>query len=199
MEDNGASRLQRGQRSDDQGAMEDEASDDDSTESRGGPLWRDSMVFDSPDRMMISDHERSQAINIKAAIATNPEVDPVSDFMCAQLALIEGDNLEGAMARVYQLQCFREEYRILDTAEDGRKCFDDVVNLFPKVHLCLTYFDHDASYVMVYDNTQFDASQLRSEENLRSWLGCMYYSSTLVCPDLESVRRGAIIIVECEG
>jgi hypothetical protein len=110
-------------------------------------LWE----FNRPNRMLLTDHERHLAINIKAAIAANPDVDSVSDFMCAQLALIEGDNIEGAIARAYHLQCFREEYGIRDTSEDGKKCFADYVELFPKLHLAFTFYFGEGNYVMVVE------------------------------------------------
>jgi hypothetical protein len=172
-----------------------ERSDDSAVDA----MLQDIIVFDSPQRMRLSDHERDLAINIRAAIAANPEVNPVSDFMCAQLALLDGDNLEEATARVHHLQCFREEYGIMDTAQDGRKCFADYIKLFPKLHLCFTHFYHDGNYVLIYDNAHFDSSQVRSEESLRCWLGGTYYSCAAVCPDFEAIRNGLILMAECEG
>jgi len=84
-----------------------------------------------PGRMEISAEERQRALDIRSAIANAAEIDPVSDFMCAQLALIDGDNIIKALERVLHLQYFREEYGILDTAEDGRRHLMRLVDLFP--------------------------------------------------------------------
>ena len=110
-----------------------------------GPEW----CFDSPDRMELSDHERNLAINIKTAISSDPELDPVSDFMCAQLALVDGDNIESALARVHQLQCFREEYGIRDTVQDASKQIVDYIKLFPRLQLCFTFYNEGGNYVIV--------------------------------------------------
>ena len=177
---------------------DDSVRSDDSTEC-GRHLLMDNMVFDNPSRMQLSDHERDLANNIKAAIAAHPDLDAVSDFMCAQLALVDGDDIEGALARVYHLQGFREEYGILDTAEDGRKCFGDYIRLFPRSHLCFTYFDQGGHYVLIFDNTQFDSSLVKSEGNLRCWLGGSYYTGAALCPDFEAIRNGAVLVAECQG
>jgi hypothetical protein len=211
MADNRAARLQGGQRDDPHEDMEDETEENDSGQQEvdstraedvgetGGPSFWEKIVFDCPTRMILSDRERNVALSIKAAIAANPDVDPVSDFMCAQLALIEGDNLEGAMARAHHLQCLREEYGILDTAEDGRRCFAEYIKLFPRLHLSFTFHNEGGNYVMIHDNAQFDPNRLKSEEQIRSFLGGNYYSCTVFCPDFESIRTGGVFVAECQG
>jgi hypothetical protein len=210
MEDNRTDRHQEvDQGGDRREALQDEAAEDDFSDQGsersddsaeyGEPVARESIVSDSPSRMTLSDHERNLAINIKAAIKAYPEINAVSDFMCAQLALIEGANIEGAMARVHHLQCVREEYKIMDTAEDGTRCFADYINLFPRLHLYFSLSEDDGTYVVVYDNTHFDSSQVKSEGNLHSWLGGIYYTCTATSPDFESIRKGLILIAESEG
>ncbi|CAB9503121.1 expressed unknown protein [Seminavis robusta] len=168
---------------------------DERAEDRGGIVRAGH--HDNTERMLLSDHERNQAIIIKEAIAAAPNVDPVSDFMCVQLALIDGDNIEAALERVHHLECFREEYGIHDTATDGRKCFADFIELFPTFHLCFTF--DSGNYVMIYDNTKFDANKVKTEENIRTWLGGTYYSCAIYCPDFEAIRSGAIIVSENKG
>lgn len=165
------------------------------------PLGVGANAVDDPlDRMILTEDERNLAIQIKEVIAATPEVDPVSDFMCAQLAIVEGDNTEGALERMHQLQCFREEYGIMDTAQDGRRCFAEYLKLFPEFHLCFAENqDSGKQSVMVYDNTKFDGKQLRTEENIRSWLGGTYYTAVAFCPDFEAIRTGAVLVCECEG
>ncbi|CAB9503120.1 expressed unknown protein [Seminavis robusta] len=152
---------------------------------------------DNAERMSLSQHERNLAITIKEAIAAAPDIDLVSDFMCAQLALIDGDNIEAALERVYHLQCFREEYGIHDTATDGRKCFADYIELFPTFHLCFTF--DSGNYIMMFDNTKFDANKVKTEENIRTWLGGTYYTCAIFCPDFEAIRSGAVVVLENEG
>ncbi|CAB9503119.1 expressed unknown protein [Seminavis robusta] len=160
---------------------------------------RPPLSLDSPGRMNLSEEERNLAINIKEAIAAAPDVDSVSDFMCVQLALIDGDNTDAAIERVHHLQCFREEYGILDSAQDGVKCFGDYMKLFPGFHLCFSYYHDSGSYVMIYDNTKFEVREVRSPERIHAWLGGSYYTCTIFCPDFEAIRNGTVLVVECEG
>ena len=152
-----------------------------------------------PGRMNITREERRKALAIRDAIFNDPELEPVSDFMCAQLAIVEGSNIEAALERVRHLNHFREEYDIKDDIEDGIMCFLGLIQQFPKFHLSFTYHADNGNYVMVYDMACFDLKLLSSEKAVRNWLGGSYYSLTVLCPDLEAVRRGAILINECQG
>ena len=60
--------------------------------------------IDDPRRMRLQQEEIDNALVIKDAVAMLPELDSVSDFMCTQLALIDGDNVEHSMQRLHQLQ-----------------------------------------------------------------------------------------------
>jgi hypothetical protein len=150
-------------------------------------------------RMELSARERDLAIHIKQAIANTADLDPVSDFMCAQLALMDGDNIEQALHRVHHLQCFKEEYGILDTVQDGTRCFEAYIDLFPRIHLSLAYCQESGEYVIIYDNTQFETSRLNSEERLRTWLGGVFYTCHVVTPDFAAMRCGTTLVLENEG
>lgn len=152
-----------------------------------------------PGRMKLTREEHQLALAIREAIAAAPEVDPVSDMMCAQLAMIEGENIQAAVERAEQLQAFREEYGVQDTAEDGIRSFSRLNTLFPCFHLCLSYNHDGGNYVMIYDMTKFDLRLLKSDEQINAWLGGSYYSQAAMFPDLEAIRRGAILINELEG
>lgn len=151
------------------------------------------------DRMGLSADERNLAINIKEAIGNATAVEPVSDFMCAQLALIDGDDIEAAVKRVHHLQCFKEEYGILDSVVDGRRCFERYFDLMPGLHLCFVDDISMDNTIMVYDNTKFSCKRIRSEESVRAWLGGSYYTLTIFAPDFEAIRKGAVLVAECEG
>jgi hypothetical protein len=152
-----------------------------------------------PRRMELSPQERDLAINIKQAIADAADLDPVSDFMCAQLALIDGDNMDKAIHRVHHLQCVKEEYGILDTVQDARKCFEANMDLFPRIHLCLAYLKESGEYIMVFDNAKFEYRLLNSEERIRNWMGGVYYNCHLLCSDFAAIRCGTTLVFENEG
>lgn len=149
--------------------------------------------------MAVSDTERNLAINIKEAIATATDVDPISDFMCVQLALVDGDNTEAAVERAYNLQCFREEYRILDTASDGVRRCAAYFDLMPGFHLSFAEEQSTGRSVAIFDNTKFSGKRIHSEESLRVWLGGTYYTLAVFAPHFQAIRAGTILVAECEG
>jgi CRAL/TRIO domain len=151
------------------------------------------------DRMVLTEDETNLAILMKEAISDANGVDPVSDFMCAQLALIDGDDTETAVERVYHLQCFREEYRILDSVADGCRLLGAMLDLMPGLHLSFAESHSSGQSIIVYDNTKFDPKKIRSEESLRVWLGTIYYTMTSFAADFESIRQGTTLVIECEG
>lgn len=151
------------------------------------------------DRMKLSAEERNLAINIKEAISTANDLDPVSDFMCAQLALIDGDSTESALERVYHLQHFREEYGILDSLADGRRRLGAFMDLTPGFHLCFADDMAMGQTVMVFDNTKFSGKEIRTEADLQLWLGATYYQCTIFTPDFDAIRKGVVLVLECEG
>jgi len=155
--------------------------------------------MDDPRRMDISRQERQWALAIKNAIAQHPEIDNVSDFMCAQLALIEEDNVERALERAQTLQYFREEYKVVDNLEAGRHFLRAIVNIFPRHYLSIDYHAQTHSYVFIYDVTKFDLSVYGSTEKVRSWFCGSYFFLHAWNPDLYAVRKGITMLVECEG
>jgi hypothetical protein len=152
-----------------------------------------------PRRMELSQRERDLAISIKEAIASTKDMDPVSDFMCAQLALIDGDNTEASLRRVHHLQCLREEYGLLNILQDGKGLLAEYIEIFPRLYLCFTYCKESGQYIMIGDNTKFDSSQLNSEKRMRTCIGGVYYFCQTFCPDFEAIRCGMSFVFENEG
>lgn len=152
-----------------------------------------------PRRMLITPDERRRALAIKQAVQEHPDMQGVSDFMCAQCAIVDGDNLEASMERLYGLQCFKEEYHIDDTVQQGLDLFRKFTKLMPQYHLCFTYHSARGVYVLVYDNAGFYSSRVENDESIQLWLGSTYYHGAIITPDLEAARRGVIMIAECDG
>ena len=152
-----------------------------------------------PRRMEISPEEVVWAHAIKAAVQASPELDPVNDFWCAQLAIVDQDNVESALERVQHLQAFREQYRILDTASDGRKYLHDFVAMFPGYILSVCYDSTTGNYVLISDQAAFDMRILDTKDKQYKCLGSAYYVVTALNPDLEGIRRGVSFLVECES
>jgi len=159
----------------------------------------DASAVASADRMHLTKEERLWAIDIKDVIEAEAELDNLSDFMYAQLALIERDNVEAALERAFTMQAFREEYKITDTFQDGRLFLKNLVDLFPGVYMSLSYNQRDGNYVMAIDLAKFDMQGIATPEGVATWLGGGYYFFHCCCPDFESIRRGWCALFETEG
>ena len=97
------------------------------------------------------------------------------------------------------MQEFKQEYKILDTQAQGRRNLQRLFRLFPREYLNFSFSEKDGTYIFMHDCTKFEPKAFTSSEMADEWLIGMYYSHTLFCPDLESVRKGIICLVECEG
>lgn len=151
-----------------------------------------------PIRMTLTGQECDWASDIKEAIERTPELDHVSDFMCVQLALVVHEDVQGALDRAIQLQAFREEYDIKDTLEEGILLMGKLVDLFPRQYLDFGLHE-DGDYVMIHDVVQFDGALLKTRDKMRTYLASQYYMNHAFYPDIEAMRRGTTILVECEG
>ena len=152
-----------------------------------------------PRRMQIFDEERDWAIAIKDAALATPELDPVTDFWYAQLAIVDKDDIESALERLHHLQAFRQEYDVRDRFEEGRRCLHKFVGMFPRHILSYSFNFTEGCFVFITDQSATDLGQLSSVEQVSEYLKHAYYFATVFNPDLEGVRRGASFLLECEG
>ena len=87
-------------------------------------------IEDDP-TMRITRTERERALEIKEAVEADHRLTNLSDFEYAQYALSTGEeSLERIRERVYIIQCFRDEYRLGDTIEEGILFFDQFEQFF---------------------------------------------------------------------
>ena len=92
-------------------------------------------------RMTLTNVETRWALAIQAALQDDPELDPVSDFMVAQYAIVCRDNVAWAVKRAKHLQVFREEVEIADTLQEAKKAFHSFFyDLFPGFFLSFSYY-----------------------------------------------------------
>ena len=105
--------------------------------------------------------------------------------------------METAIQSAYGLQTYREEYNILDTYEDGRNRLRRHVELFPQQWLSFGFSHSDDTYVFMHDIHQLDMSLLTTPRRAEDWFASCYYIHTVLCPDFTTIRKGAIVCVEC--
>lgn len=154
---------------------------------------------DDPIRMKLTREEHENALAIKERVEELQDLDDLPDFVYAQLAIICKDNVEDAIQRCYGMQGFRQEYKILNTVEQGHYALTQYFKTFPLDILSFSFNQDEGSYVFVHDCTKFDPKLLTSPTMEEDWFKNMYYSHILFFPDFESVRRGITCLVECEG
>ena len=128
-----------------------------------------------------------------------PDLDNLPDFMYAQLAIICKDDVEDAIQRCYGMQGFRQEYKITDSLEQGRRYLAIPFQLFPQQVLTFSFSQEEGTYVFAHDCTKFEPKRFTSSTLADDWMMSMYYSHFAFMPDLETVRKGITVLVECEG
>lgn len=151
-----------------------------------------------PERMILTRKENRQALDIKEMVEGLADLDNLSDLMYAQLAIICGNNVEDAVQRCYGMQEFRHEYNIVDNFEQGRRYLRWVFKMFPWQFLSFPFSEKDGAYVFVHDFSKFEPKAFTCPDMADDWLKSMYYSHFLFIPDLESIRKGLICVIECE-
>ncbi|CAB9501400.1 expressed unknown protein [Seminavis robusta] len=160
-----------------------------------GPPFR----MDDPARMQLTNQERQWALSIKAAIEADNQIDPISDFMCVHLAIFFQGGIEAAVERALRLQTFRQEYDILDTLTDSRRALPKHIKLFPKHYLAYNFNKEDGNYYLVADVTQFSMDKMTRTEMFTAFNAGEYYLFHAMSADFELIRKGAILLAECEG
>jgi hypothetical protein len=153
---------------------------------------------DDPLRMKLTVAEHQLALKIKERIKNDPEIDCVSDYTCAQLAITgklatEEAVIRDASRRCFGLQEFKKEYKVLDTFEEGCQCLQELFRMFPEVYLSFSFNPNDGTYLYVQDITKLKPSEaFTCHTKVDKWMKGMYYFHHIFHPDMETMRKGII-------
>lgn len=177
---------------------EENAVDDDDEEDDDEGL-PDIMGQDDPRRMKLTSEEYLWALDIMRAIKAIPEIDNLSDFFYAQLAIICENDVEDAVNRARALQYFRQEYDVQNTVEDGHRAIHNMVGLMPNFYLSFQFSPADGTYCVIHDDTKVETMTINTPEKITSMCAGSYYVMVLNGPDLESIRKGMLSMAECQG
>ncbi|CAB9497092.1 expressed unknown protein [Seminavis robusta] len=151
------------------------------------------------DIMALSQVEKERAEAIKNAIAGRDDLKTLPDFEIAHLAIVRGENMDRALDTAYKMQCFREELKIIDTAQDGLDTILAFMNLQPGFLLELTYLPFHGTYSWSCDYEKLNPSVVRTREQWRTFQGGFYYMMRCAATDFHSIRTGLATLSECEG
>lgn len=157
------------------------------------------MGQDDPRRMQLTREESDWALDIKDAVESLAELDNMSDLMYAQLAIICHDDIPNAIRRAYGLQEFRQEYKILDNLEEGCHRLRGLVDMFPEEFLSFSFSEQESIYVLIHDLSKLNFEALKSPKDVHRFFAGAFYLHTIFCPDLASIRKGMLVMIECEA
>lgn len=150
-------------------------------------------------RMRLTREERRWGLELKQAVQALPDLDELTDFWYAQIALVVGGDLEQGVERVYGLQHYRQEHDIKEELEHAKIMLARYLKRMRGHILHFEYRNREGSYVVVFDFLKFDTRELASDIGREeTWAG-IYYSNHAFNPDMEAIRQGVIFVVECEG
>lgn len=152
-----------------------------------------------PDRMKVTKEERHNALEIKATIEMSADLEDLTDLMYVQLAIVCKDNVEDAVKRCHAMQEFRQDYKIVNNLEQAQRYLHWGVRLFPLFFLSFAFSETDGTYIFAHDVEKLEPKRFTSSEMIDDWMKHLYYSHILFFPDVESIRKGVVLIAECEG
>ena len=171
---------------------------------------------DDPSRMEFkSKEERELVKKIRTRIENDPEIDQVTDYTYAQLALAltaqQGGNgllnddeeatvIDGALKAAQHLQLLKEEYDILDTLGDAERTLRNFFDMLgPRVYLSFSFNERNGNYVVIYDISEITQESYKSRpDGVELAMRAMYYICHALTCDLEAIRRGHVLMCECE-
>ena len=197
------------------GMLGDDNNNDDSGEEEEGDIMINKPMgaYDNG-RMVLGATEKDWALQIRAAVESHPEIDTISDFMCAQFAIVTlGEQLnnlgqpptpdpplDDILERIQGLQSLREEFSIHETYPQGCQVMRKIIcDLLPGWFIAMEYLPEKGQYLRVVGLTSFDMSLFSQSEKVRLWHAAIYYINHCHTPDLEAARQGFVQCIECQG
>ncbi|CAB9516620.1 expressed unknown protein [Seminavis robusta] len=154
---------------------------------------------DDPLRMKLTREELEWAKEVKDIVEGYPDLENLSDFMCAQLAIAAKGNMEEAVQKAFGLQEFCKEYKILNSYQEGCQKLQFMIRQFPRMMMSWGFSEEDGTYVLAHDTKYFDTTVLSTPDKVDSWMAGAYYLHTTMTPDMATIRKGHIVLIECEG
>ncbi|CAB9524715.1 hypothetical protein SEMRO_1573_G283401.1 [Seminavis robusta] len=147
-----------------------------------------------PSRTELTQEEHQWAVAVKTAIEKIPDLDNLTDFMYAQMAIVSKGNVDDAVVRAFRLQEHKKDNKIMDTLDDALR------NLPKEAHyLSIDYNIQSGGYVVAFDVAKTDGAMWRNPEETCYYNRRQFYSSQMAHCDLDALRVGQTVLVECGG
>lgn len=152
--------------------------------------------------MTLSEEARIRALEIKAEVESLGQINNLSDMDYAQFAITFGVemSMEKIIDRIYKLQCFKSEYGLNDTVEEGSTLMRKLILSQPGYILSVDFAPKYGAYIFVFDFAAFNPTRCtRSKHDLRIFMGGIYYIFKCLTANLQAIQEGVVFITECDG
>lgn len=162
-------------------------------------VWQDGPI---PLEMLLTDAEIQRAQTIKQAVQVNPDIDNLSDFEYVQYALASEpeESLEFIVQkRIFTIQCFKQEYKVEETLEEGVTSFHHFTLAYPGFVLALEKYLTTGGYVCIQDWSKLFPARIDTPNKMRDFMVATYYHYHAWNPDFRAMRQGIRNMTECEG
>ncbi|CAB9504812.1 expressed unknown protein [Seminavis robusta] len=175
--------------------------DNEPTRGRGRvgttPETKETQLELDPSLFKLSVEEKERALLIKNAIEALPDLDNLSDFMYANMALV--GSVAESVEKAFLMQEVRQEYNIQLTYADGVRSLSAMIELMPLVFMCFSFNLEEERSLMVLDATKLRTSIWRDPKNVEIIIRGAFYLCYATFPTLGIVRAGKTDIFEFEG
>ncbi|CAB9506868.1 expressed unknown protein [Seminavis robusta] len=163
-------------------------------------------MLHEPINMALNDHEIRRAWQIKRAVEANEELQNLTDFEYAHYALgtssrQNGDEpIEQVLHRIYMMQCFREEYNVKDSLEEGIQVLHDFTIQHRGVTLSVEFLPEGRNFISVEDLAKlYPARDMATPDQVRVYMAGMYYKNHAKMPFFFAIRDGCTAVCECDS
>eukprot|EP00797_Seminavis_robusta_P002351 Sro1143_g246030.2 (288) ;mRNA; r:32733-33596 len=151
--------------------------------------------------LVVQQTEYDLALAIREAVRADDRIRYLTDFECVQFAIssVHNEPMESLCERVYQMQCFKDEYKLNDSSQQGRQLIEDFTLQHPGFLLAVEYLETSRNYISVRDLAAFDPCIIKTAEQWRIFLGGFFYVLQSLNPNIMSMRHGMSSMTECLG
>jgi hypothetical protein len=156
-------------------------------------------------RIKLTAQEQRWARQLKAVLRETDGIQALSDWEYTGLVALGclGDNMDIALQSVRRMQSFQRKHGILNCLKEGLGFVRDFVDKFSDVLLKIDRCGDDKEgqrYFAVVNMAaviQCIISCMDSDVEYKSLLRSIYYLTRCLCPDIEGLRGGCTLIMEC--
>ncbi|CAB9515236.1 expressed unknown protein [Seminavis robusta] len=137
---------------------------------------------------------------IKQAVEEDEDLQELTDFEYAHYAIFTHGDTDNAVDRIRNMQEFRAEYKISNTAEEGIDLLQEMMTKQqPWLVLDMDYSTEREHFTLVLDYSRLQPSKVKTPEDWRIMVGGQYYLHQIIHATIPSIQKGMVRICDVEG